>query len=275
MPEQPTDYRVAVFGSGGVGKTSLVLRFVRGTFRETYIPTIEDTYRQVISCNRQVCTLQITDTTGSHQFPAMQRLSITKAHAFILVYSITNKASFEELQPLYTELTLIKMDELSKVPIMLVGNKIDENDNREVSQAHGRALAQKWKCGFMETSAKSNFNVKEVFQELLKMETRRNMTLVGDIKTRSRFTSFFKRRPNEVQSTNTIGIVNSSTTTTTSLIDALDMPKHINTIQEQPIATTSKDKKIPLKLKKFLSIKTNSDTTDTVKNDINGDFPQT
>ncbi|KAH8866899.1 GTP-binding protein Di-Ras2 [Schistosoma japonicum] len=275
MPEQPTDYRVAVFGSGGVGKTSLVLRFVRGTFRETYIPTIEDTYRQVISCNRQVCTLQITDTTGSHQFPAMQRLSITKAHAFILVYSITNKASFEELQPLYTELTLIKMDELSKVPIMLVGNKIDENDNREVSQAHGRALAQKWKCGFMETSAKSNFNVKEVFQELLKMETRRNMTLVGDIKTRSRFTSFFKRRPNELQSTNTIGIVNSSTTTTTSLIDALDMPKHINTIQEQPIATTSKDKKIPLKLKKFLSIKTNSDTTDTVKNDINGDFPQT
>ncbi|KAH8866898.1 GTP-binding protein Di-Ras2 [Schistosoma japonicum] len=205
----------------------------------------------------------------------MQRLSITKAHAFILVYSITNKASFEELQPLYTELTLIKMDELSKVPIMLVGNKIDENDNREVSQAHGRALAQKWKCGFMETSAKSNFNVKEVFQELLKMETRRNMTLVGDIKTRSRFTSFFKRRPNELQSTNTIGIVNSSTTTTTSLIDALDMPKHINTIQEQPIATTSKDKKIPLKLKKFLSIKTNSDTTDTVKNDINGDFPQT
>ncbi|KAK4474614.1 hypothetical protein MN116_001751 [Schistosoma mekongi] len=280
MPEQPTDYRVAVFGSGGVGKTSLVLRFVRGTFRETYIPTIEDTYRQVISCNRQVCTLQITDTTGSHQFPAMQRLSITKAHAFILVYSITNKASFDELQPLYTELTLIKMDELSKVPIMLVGNKIDENDNREVSQTHGKTLAQKWKCGFMETSAKLNLNVKEVFQELLKMETRRNMTLVGDIKTRSRFTSFFKRRPNELQSNNTIGIVNSSITNnnnnnincSTSLIDALDMPKHINTTQEQPIATTSKDKKTSSKLKKFLSIKINSDTTDTIKNDINGNI---
>ncbi len=47
MPEQSNDYRVVVFGAGGVGKSSLVLRFVKGTFRDTYIPTVEDTYRQV------------------------------------------------------------------------------------------------------------------------------------------------------------------------------------------------------------------------------------
>merc|ERR1711915_426796 len=88
------------FGAGGVGKSSLVLRFVKGTFRESYIPTIEDTYRQVISCNKNICTLQITDTTGSHQFPAMQRLSISKGPAFILVYSITSRQSIEELKPI-------------------------------------------------------------------------------------------------------------------------------------------------------------------------------
>jgi len=59
MPEQSNDYRVVVFGAGGVGKSSLVLRFVRGTFRDTYVPTIEDTYRQVISCNKQVSVVVI------------------------------------------------------------------------------------------------------------------------------------------------------------------------------------------------------------------------
>ena len=102
--EPNTDYRVVVFGAAGVGKSSLVLRFVRGTFKDSYVPTIEDTYRQVISSNKLVFTLQITDTTGSHQFPAMQRLNIQKGHAFILVYSITNRQSLEELKSIYKDI---------------------------------------------------------------------------------------------------------------------------------------------------------------------------
>lgn len=130
-PEQSNDYRVVVFGAGGVGKSSLVLRFIKGTFRESYIPTIEDTYRQVrdpvnwclmppsngmfpfqvISCNKNICTLQITDTTGSHQFPAMQRLSISKGHAFILVYSVCSKQSLEELRPIWALIKELKVRE--------------------------------------------------------------------------------------------------------------------------------------------------------------------
>ncbi|VUZ47870.1 unnamed protein product, partial [Hymenolepis diminuta] len=147
-----SDYRVAVFGASGVGKSSLVLRFVKGTFREAYVPTIEDTFRQVISCNKQVCTLQITDTTGSHQFPAMQRLSISRGHAFMLIYSITNRASLDELTPIYEELVRIKgQAAMQSIPIMLVGNKSDEDESsREVPTNQGEELAQKWNCGFME-----------------------------------------------------------------------------------------------------------------------------
>ncbi|XP_041133795.1 GTP-binding protein Di-Ras2-like [Polyodon spathula] len=178
MPEQSNDYRVVVFGAAGVGKSSLVLRFVRGTFRETYIPTVEDTYRQVISCDKNICTLQITDTTGSHQFPAMQRLSMSKGHAFILVYSVSSKQSMEELQPIYEQICQIKGD-TQNIPIMLVGNKCDEAQ-REVEASVGESLASKWKCSFMETSAKMNYNVQELFQELLNLEKRRTVSLQLD-----------------------------------------------------------------------------------------------
>ncbi|KAM3876491.1 GTP-binding protein Di-Ras1a [Diretmus argenteus] len=179
MPEQSNDYRVVVFGAGGVGKSSLVLRFVKGTFRDTYIPTVEDTYRQVISCDKSVCTLQITDTTGSHQFPAMQRLSISKGHAFILVYSITSRQSLEELRPIYQQVLAIKSS-MEAIPIMLVGNKSDETAQREVETREGEAQAVAWKCAFMETSAKMNDNVTELFQELLTLEKKRDMSLSID-----------------------------------------------------------------------------------------------
>ncbi|XP_016316598.1 GTP-binding protein Di-Ras1a [Sinocyclocheilus anshuiensis] len=175
MPEQSNDYRVVVFGAGGVGKSSLVLRFIKGTFRDTYIPTVEDTYRQVISCDKSVCTLEITDTTGSHQFPAMQRLSISKGHAFILVYSITSRQSLEELKPIYQQVLAIKGN-VENIPIMLVGNKSDETQ-REVETKEGEAQANIWKCAFMETSAKTNTNVKELFQELLNLDKKRDMSL--------------------------------------------------------------------------------------------------
>lgn len=126
MPEQSNDYRVVVFGAGGVGKSSLVLRFVKGTFRDTYIPTVEDTYRQVISCDKSVCTLQITDTTGSHQFPAMQRLSISKGHAFILVYSITSKQSLEELKPIYQQ---VGGGDDSMRPLLVISDTITKKKN--------------------------------------------------------------------------------------------------------------------------------------------------
>jgi len=177
MPEQSNDYRVVVFGAGGVGKTSLVLRFIHGTFRDSYIPTIEDTYRKVISSNKAVCTLQITDTTGSHQFPAMQRLSISKGHAFVLVFSISSRQSLEELKPVLELIGEVK-GSLEGFPMMLVGNKSDEESGkREVSVKTGEALEKMWKCKYIETSAKNGVNITELFEELLKMEKTKQLSL--------------------------------------------------------------------------------------------------
>ncbi|KAH8236475.1 GTP-binding protein Di-Ras2 [Drosophila bipectinata] len=200
-PEQSNDYRVVVFGAGGVGKSSLVLRFIKGTFRESYIPTIEDTYRQVISCNKNICTLQITDTTGSHQFPAMQRLSISKGHAFILVYSVCSKQSLEELRPIWALIKELKGADIPNIPVMLVGNKCDETaELREVSQIEGQAQATTWSISFMETSAKTNHNVTELFQELLNMEKTRTVSLQLDTKKQ-------KKQKKEKKSKDTNGAI--------------------------------------------------------------------
>jgi len=178
--DQSNDYRVAVFGAGGVGKSSIVLRFIKGTFNDSYVPTIEDTYRQVVTSNlKSVCTLVLTDTTGSHQFPAMQRLSISKGNAFVLIYSVTSRQSLEELGPIILMLKEVKGDEIADIPIMLVGNKKDES-RREVSEEVGTRLAARWGCGHIETSAKNNENITQLFQQLLSMEKRRTLTLITE-----------------------------------------------------------------------------------------------
>jgi len=172
------DYRVAIFGAGGVGKSAIVIRFVNKMFNDSYTPTIEDTYQQEISCNQKnVCTLQIIDTTGTHQFPAMQKLSMSKGQAFIIVYSITSKQSLEELGPIVLALKEAKGEQISDTPIMLVGNKKDDYQKREVSTEAGTKLAERWGCGFIETSAKNNENITELFQNLLGLEKRRQLAL--------------------------------------------------------------------------------------------------
>jgi GTPase SAR1 family protein len=115
----------------------------------------------------------------------MQRLNISRAHAFILVYSVTSRQSLTELGPILQNILEVRNGSTEGIPIMLAGNKCDETENREVNRSEGEEQARKWRCNFTETSAKTNYNVKELFQELLAMEKNRNITLSLDGKDKS------------------------------------------------------------------------------------------
>jgi hypothetical protein len=110
----------------------------------------------------------------------MQRLSIQKGHAFILAYSITSKQSFEELKPIYTQIREIKIEQQNETPILLMGCKSDEAACREITETLGKQLATFWSCAWIETSAKLNSNIREAFQELLKLDKKRQFNFNVD-----------------------------------------------------------------------------------------------
>lgn len=131
--------------------------------------------RVVLKFILQVCTLEITDTNGNHEFPAMERLAMMKGHAFILVYSVTCRNSFDSVKNLFNQLKTVR-GQLDDTPVMLVGNKVDESKKKmEVSMQEGQSLAQQLGCVFIETSAKHNVNVRETIQQLLQQEKQRNV----------------------------------------------------------------------------------------------------
>eukprot|EP01129_Flabellula_baltica_P012477 TRINITY_DN5643_c0_g1_i2.p1 TRINITY_DN5643_c0_g1~~TRINITY_DN5643_c0_g1_i2.p1 ORF type:complete len:209 (-),score=28.10 TRINITY_DN5643_c0_g1_i2:221-772(-) len=90
-------YHFVVLGSGGVGKSCIVIQFVNGIFEPRYDPTIEDRYQKVIEYKGVPCLLEILDTAGQETFSAMRELYMTDGQGFVLVYSITSRKSIEDL----------------------------------------------------------------------------------------------------------------------------------------------------------------------------------
>jgi len=163
-----SELKLVVLGSGGVGKSALTLQFVNGTFIEQYDPTMEDCYRKQVQVDDELAMVEILDTAGSGQFTAMRDLYIKNGQGFILVYSVTSLSSFRELSEMRNQIARIK--DSDEVPVVLVGNKCDLDDQRQVTSEQGEELARSFgpKCMFMETSAKERVNIDKVFYELMR-----------------------------------------------------------------------------------------------------------
>ncbi|KAL9964861.1 hypothetical protein ACROYT_G028562 [Oculina patagonica] len=160
------EYKVVVLGSGGVGKSALTVKFVTGQFVEKYDPTIEDFYRKEIDVDNSPSILEILDTAGTEQFASMRDLYIKNGQGFLLIYSLLNRQTFTDLKPMRDQILRVKNSDT--VPLILVGNKSDMFDEREVSADEAKLLAEEWDCPHFETSAKNNSNVDEVFAEIVR-----------------------------------------------------------------------------------------------------------
>ncbi|KYQ90558.1 hypothetical protein DLAC_09184 [Tieghemostelium lacteum] len=167
------EFKIVVLGSGGVGKSALTVQFVQGIFVEKYDPTIEDSYRKQVEVDGNQCMLEILDTAGTEQFTAMRDLYMKNGQGFVLVYSIISNSTFNELPDLREQILRVK--DCEDVPMVLVGNKCDLNDQRVIGTEQGAELSRKFGgCAFLEASAKNKVNVEQIFYDLIRQINRKN-----------------------------------------------------------------------------------------------------
>jgi GTPase KRas protein len=151
-------------------------------FVETYDPTIEDSYRKQVVIDQQSCMLEVLDTAGQEEYTALRDQWIRDGEGFVLVYSISSRASFARIEKFHHQIQRVKESagagsptypgsplsqtmntSYGPAPVMLVGNKCDRVTEREVSTQEGSALAKQLNCEFVEASAKNCINVETAF----------------------------------------------------------------------------------------------------------------
>ncbi|RXK41389.1 hypothetical protein M231_01294 [Tremella mesenterica] len=153
-------------GSGGVGKSALTVRFINASYLEWYDPTIEDSYRKQFTVDGQACLLEILDTAGIEQYLTLNDLFIRESQGFVLVFSLTQRDTFREILKLRD--TIYSIKSTFDIPIVIVGNKSDLGDEREVETSEGEKLAERWGVRYFETSARTDTNVWLVFEEIVR-----------------------------------------------------------------------------------------------------------
>jgi Ras-related protein Ral-A len=153
-------------GSGGVGKSALTLQFMYEDFVEEYEPTKADSYCKQVVLDGNEAQIDILDTAGQEDYAAISDNYIRNGEGFMCVFSVTEDDSFQACQDFRDQIIRTRNDE--SVPFILIGNKCDLSDSREVSQSQAQNLAENRKVPYVETSAKTNENVDKAFFDLLR-----------------------------------------------------------------------------------------------------------
>ena len=165
MDEQKTCYNgnIILLGSSHVGKSNMMNQFLRGQFEEACLATIGiNILNKLFVFDGKKVKINYYDTAGQERYNSLNLTLLRKADGVILVYDITSQESFRKIDFWIQELHSKNRD--SKV-LMLVGNKTDLDNERKVSFQEGEKKANEIGCPFMETSAKTNHNIKECFEK--------------------------------------------------------------------------------------------------------------
>ncbi|CAL1588303.1 unnamed protein product [Knipowitschia caucasica] len=167
-------FKVMLVGDSGVGKTCFLVRFKDGAFLAgSFISTVGIDFRnKVMNIDGVKVKLQIWDTAGQERFRSVTHAYYRDAHALLLLYDVTNRASFDNIQAWLSEIHEYAQED---AVLMLLGNKADSTHERVVKREDGERLAKEFGVPFMETSARSGLNVELAFTAVAKELKHRTM----------------------------------------------------------------------------------------------------
>ena len=157
---------LTILGDSTVGKSQLSSVFTGQQFQQNDLATVGydiKTTSYTLENGKEI-TIKIWDTAGQERFKSMSVNVIKNVEGLILTYSIASKESFNNLSVWLEQLN--NADDLSKKPVIIVGNKLDLEESREVSHEEGEKFAKEHNYNFYETSAKTGKNVKEAFFDI-------------------------------------------------------------------------------------------------------------
>lgn len=169
-------FKLVLIGDSGVGKSCLLLRFADDNFTDSYISTIGVDFRfRTINIDDKTVKLQIWDTAGQERFRTITSAYYRGADGIIMVYDVTSAESFDHVEEWLSEVDRYANENTSK---LLVGNKADLVEEKQVSEETAQGFADKLGISFLETSAKTATNVDNAFltmaNELIKTKQASN-----------------------------------------------------------------------------------------------------
>ena len=150
---------IMTLGISSVGKTSFILRFTENSFQNLFYSTVGiDCKAKIIEIKNIKYKLLFYDTAGQERFKSLAPNLIKKAHGIIIMYDITNKSSFNSIPDIIKN---IKEEKGNDFPMILIGNKKDLEQDREIKKEEGEDLASKNGIEYFEISNKEGINIQE------------------------------------------------------------------------------------------------------------------
>ena len=164
--KRPLEVKIITLGDSHVGKSSLIFKFIEDKFSSSYMSTVGfDLKFKTIKINNEEIKVMIFDTAGQERFRSLASNYIKKANGILLVYDISDKNTFLNIE---NWMTNIKEESSDTIPIILIGNKCDLDEQRKIQKEEGEQFANNNNLKFFETSCKDGDNVENCFIELTK-----------------------------------------------------------------------------------------------------------